>query len=155
MACIRSINHLLLIGMGKNISTFRPKEALVSMPMGGGRYWSSTLHRWVRAPAAGCVPHRHELPDSMVDEISVLLLTVDQKQSQWAATQFMADTTTGLGLFTAARGDPFHRSWHDFQFAMTHSIGHFRHTSVQLNMALNVSTTSHLVLAVIYRSDRM
>ena len=44
-----------------------------------------------------------------------------------------------LGLFTAARGDQFHRSWRDFQFAMTHCIGHFRHTSVQLNMALNVN----------------
>ena len=88
---------MLWIGMGKNISTFRPKEALVSMPMGGARYWSSTLHRWVIAPDTGCGPHTHELLDSMLDGISVLLLTVDQKQSQWAATQFMADSITGGG----------------------------------------------------------
>jgi hypothetical protein len=77
------------------------------------------------------------------------MLTVDQKQSQWAATQYMADSNVGLGLFTAARPDPYHRSWRDFQFAMTHSLGNFRHTSVQLNMALNVNyqpfgTGSHL-----------
>ena len=67
------------------------------------------------------------------------LLTVDQKQSQWGAAQYMADSVVGLGLFTAPRVDPFHRSWRDFQFAMNHSHGNFRHSSVQLNMALNVN----------------
>ena len=146
---IRSINHVLRTGMGKDISTFKPEEALVSMPKGGVRYWDPALHRWVRAPARGAGPPTYELPDSQLAGIRVLLLTVDQKQSQWAATQFMADSDIGLGLFTAARTDPYHRSWRDFQFAMIHSQGNFRHTSVQLNMALNVNyqpfgTGSHL-----------
>jgi hypothetical protein len=68
-----------------------------------------------------------------------LLLTVDQKQTQWAAAQYMADSNVGLGLFTAARADLFHRSWRDFQFAMCHALGNMRHTCVQLNMALNVN----------------
>ena len=67
------------------------------MPMGGARYWGPTLLRWVRAPATGSGSHKYELPDSMLDGISVLLLTVDQKQGQWAATQFMTDSITGGG----------------------------------------------------------
>lgn len=147
--CIRSINHVLQVGLGKDLSTFKPEEALASMPVGGVRFWDPTLHRWVRAPAAGSGPPMYELPDSMLAGINALLLTVDQKQSQWAAVQYMADCNIGLGLFTAPRPDPYHRSWRDFQFAMTHSQGNFRHTSVQLNMALNVNyqpfgTGSHL-----------
>ena len=137
--CIRSINHVLRTGLRKDLSTFKPQEALSSMPIGGVRYWDLTLHRWVRAPATGSGPPTYELPDSMLAGISALLLTVDQKQSQWAAAQYMADSIVGLGLFTAPRPDPYHRSWRDFQFAMTHSQGNFRHTSVQLNMALNVN----------------
>ena len=137
--CIRSINHVLRTGLGKDISTFKSEEALVSMPTGGVRYWDPALHRWVRAPAAGSGPPTYELPDSQLAGIRALLLTVDQKQSQWAATQYMADCNVGFDLFTAPRPDPYHRSWRDFQFAMTHSQGNFRHTSVQLNMALNVN----------------
>lgn len=137
--CIRSINHVLRTGLGKDISTFKPKEALRPMPTGGVRYWDPAQHRWVRAPATGSGPPTYELPDSMCAGIHVLLLTVDQKQSQWAAAQFMADSDFGLGLFTAPRPDPYHRSWRDFQFAMSHSHGNFRHSSVQLNIALNVN----------------
>ena len=137
--CIRSINHVLRIGLGKDISSFKPKEALLSMPTGGVRVWDSDLHRWIRAPATGSGPPTYELPDSQLAGISALLLTVDQKQSQWAATQYMADSNVGLGLFTAARADLFHRSWRDFQFAMCHALGNMRHTCVQLNMALNVN----------------
>ena len=136
---IRSVNHVLQAGLGKDISTFKPKEALELMPKGGVRHWDPSQHRWIRAPASGSDPPAYELPDSMLAGISALLLTVDQKQSQWGAAQYMADSVVGLGLFTAPRVDPFHRSWRDFQFAMNHSHGNFRHSSVQLNMALNVN----------------
>ena len=137
--CIQSINHVLQVGLGKNFSTFKPQETLKSMPRHGVRYWDPTHHRWMRAVAPGSGLAVYELPDSMLDGISALLLTVDQKPSQWGAVQYMADSNIGLGLFTAPRADPYHRSWRDFQFAMTHSQGHFRHSSVQLNMALNVN----------------
>ena len=130
---------MLKTGLSKDISTFKPEDALVSMPVGGVRYWDPTRHRWVRAPAAGSGPPMYELPDSMLAGISTLLLTVDQKQSQWAAAQYVADINIGLGLFTAPRPDPYHRSWRGFQFAMTRSRGNFRYTIVQLNMALNIN----------------
>jgi len=137
--CIRSINHVLRTGLDKDLSSFKPEEALESMPKGSVRYWDPTQCRWVRAPAPGSGPSVYELPDSMLSGIRALLLTVDQKQSQWAAVQYMADGEAGLGLFTAPRPDPYHRSWRDFQFAMAHSHGNFQHTAVQLNMALNVN----------------
>ena len=36
--CVRSINHVLQTGLGKDISSFKPEEALVWMPVGGVRY---------------------------------------------------------------------------------------------------------------------
>ena len=36
--CVRSINHVLRTGLGKDVSSFKLEEALVWMPVGGVRY---------------------------------------------------------------------------------------------------------------------
>ena len=86
-----------------------------------------------------------ELPDCLLDPDSqnVLLLCIDQKQSQWKATHFLVDIG-GPNIFATFRGDCYHRSWRDFVYAMNHSYGYFHHTAVQLNFAFNVNYQPHI-----------
>ena len=136
--CIQAINHVLDIGCDKTLEDFRPKQEFTLMALGSIRIWSPSQKRWMRgAPGLQEMP---ELTDDMLDpsNINVLLITMDQKQSQWAAGQFLADNT-GLGLFVGIREDGFHRAWRDFQLAMSYSKGKLVHTAVQLNLAFNVN----------------
>ena len=78
-----------------------------------------------------------ELPSIALD-CPMLLLSVDQKQSQWSACHFLADPA-GLGLLVMFRGDKFHRSWRDFMWAVRTAAGHLDHTACQMNFAFNVN----------------
>ena len=72
-------------------------------------------------------------------EIPVLLLDIDQKQTQWSAFHFLSDPKDGLGTNTFGRGDRYHRTWRDLQWAMGHASGKFNWTCVQLNTLANVN----------------
>ena len=157
--CIRGLGHTLSTGIRKSLLDFRLPSILPSLSGGSLRYWQDS--RWMRvncadlqnmmtaASASGSLTEagpsasgsrflgEQELPDTAKDP-PMLLLTVDQKQSQWTAAKFMADPN-GMGLMVMFRGDKFHRSWRDFAFAMKHAAGYLDHTAVQLHHAFNVN----------------
>jgi hypothetical protein len=143
--CINSLNHVLEISCGKSLEMFKAPCKLPPMDPHSARWWCIKDKRWMRtgsSPASGAgseiIP---ELPNSLFSAtgIHVLLVTADQKQSQWSALQYMADQELGLGLMCAFREDPYHRSWRDFVWVMNHAFGSFHHTAVQLNFAFNVN----------------
>ena len=149
--CIQAINHVLDIGCDKTLEDFRPKQEFTLMPLGSIRTWSPSQKRWMRG--APGVPEMPELTDEMLDpsNINVLLITMDQKQSQWAAGQFLADNT-GLGLFVGIREDGFHRAWRDFQLAMSHSKGNW-YTQLSNSIWRSTSTTGHSAKGHTWPSD--
>jgi hypothetical protein len=145
MDCINSVNHVLEMSCGRSLEVFKAPCKLPPMEPHSTRWWSTKEGRWMRTAsstasgdASDSIP---ELPDSLRSptDIHVLLVTADQKQSQWSALQYMADQELGLGLMCAFREDPYHRSWRDFVWVMNHAFGSFRHTAVQLNFAFNVN----------------
>ena len=81
-----------------------------------------------------------ELPDTAKDP-PMLLLTVDQKQSQWTAAHFMVDPN-GMGLMMMFRGDKFHRFWLDFLFAVNHTAGYQEHASFGRKVPLSADPRS-------------
>ena len=143
--CINSLNHVLEVSCGKSLEMFAAPCKLPLMVPDSTRWWSVEENRWMRTastPASGAASEAiPELPDSLFSAagIHVLLVTADQKQSQWSALQYMADQECGLGLMCACREDPYHRSWRDFVWVMNHAFGSFHHTAVQLNFAFNVN----------------
>ncbi len=158
---LRYLNHVLHVGFGKSLMNFMCPSHLAAMEPGSCRYWSQARGRWMRISHASSQhlasklrdPANHasdsgmesdlgvmELPDSLLDPDgqNILLLCLDQKQSQWTAAHFLLDPN-GLGLLAVFRSDGYHRSWRDFVHAMSHSHGSFNHTAVQLNFAFNVN----------------
>ena len=137
---IQSINHVLTVGFNKDLCSFFPLAKLEPLSSGEVRYWPDASQRFVRTPSSGSgkelerqVP---ELPDEFLEitKVPVLLITIDQKQSQWTACQFLARI-----IMLAFREDVYHRSWQDFLWAMGHAVGSFTHTAVQMNFACNVN----------------
>ena len=61
-----------------------------------------------------------------------LLLTMDQKQTQWHMAHFMA--SLHMCFF---RGDLYHRSWNDRKWALTWPSGWQYHSMLQLCRACN------------------
>ena len=138
--------------MGKSLADFQLPGKLSLMSPGTVRY--KYKERWYRA-AAQQAAHSglaHQAQDSSLelaldsgqavgeseplghlemaldckwDDIPVFLLSLDQKQSQWSAYHFLADTERGLGICCSFRGDKYHRSWRDFQSAMSRAEGGF------------------------------
>ena len=124
------------------------------MPAGSVRYRHQGKGQWFRATQEQ-VEHASRIPPSGLDmghpelgpqllnarpeDMNVLLLSLDQKQSQWSACHFLVDPDAGLGTMLAFRGDRYRRSWRDFQWAMAHAPGRFNWTSVQCS----TSTISH------------
>ena len=147
---IRGIAHSLSTGMGKSLLDFSLSSELHPLSGGSARYWHPRESRWMRATkedvkimmsdasASGSdFKGQLELPDPAKNP-PMLLLTVDQKQSQWTAAHFLADPD-GLGLMVMFRGDKYRCSWRDFVLAMMHAPGYLDHTAVQVNHALNVN----------------
>lgn len=146
---IRGICHSLSTGVGKCLTSFRlPPGDLCPLTEGSARYWHPHQARWMRAnradlqlmvASASGYLGKPECPDAARDP-PMLLLTVDQKQSQWTAAHFMVDPN-GMGLMMMFRGDKFHRSWRDFVLAMKHSTGYQERPS--LNTAPLLNATLH------------
>ena len=74
-----------------------------------------------------------------LEDVPVFMLSVDQKQNQWSACHFLADAESGLGICCFFRGDKYHRSWRDWQWATSHAEGHHDWTSIQLNYVVNIN----------------
>ena len=97
-------------------------------------------------PTSQLARGQQEMPlDMPWEDIPVLLLSLDQKQSQWSACHFLADAEKGLGISCWFRGDKFHRSWRDFQWAASKADGNFHWTTLQLNYIVNVSHNPYSV----------
>ena len=67
-----------------------------------------------------------------------LLLTMDQKQTQWNMGHFMASM-----YMCFFRGDVYHRSWNDFKWALRWAKGFLHHSMMQLCHAFNVNYGPH------------
>ena len=100
--CINSLNHVLEVSCGKSLEMFAAPCKLPIMVPDSTRWWSVEQGRWMRTantPASGATSEAiPELPDSLFSAagIHVLLVTADQKPSQWSALQYMADQECGL-----------------------------------------------------------
>ena len=145
--CLRTLNHVISMGLDRSLATFAAPCRLALMQPAGVRYWNAIEKRWYRMP--GCLPScssSPELPDQLLSAVSslsaakvqVLLLTVDQKQTQWSAVHYLADPA-GLNLFVMFRGDPYHRSWNDFKTAAKRSQGRLDLTMIQMTHVTNVN----------------
>ncbi len=101
--CIRSVNHVLQVTLGTTLLSFQAAAgALGLMPPGGVRIREPQESRWLRmsksldsrVPASGSsFEAQPELPDALINpkKVPFLILTMDQKQSQWTAAHFMCD----------------------------------------------------------------
>ena len=145
--CLRTLNHVISMGLDKSLATFAAPCRLALMQPAGVRYWNAIEKRWYRMPGGkDCASSSPELPDQLLLAVSslsaarvqVLLLTVDQKQTQWSAAHYLADAE-GLNLFVMFRGDPFHRSWNDFKLAAKRAQGRLDLTMIQLTHVTNVN----------------
>jgi hypothetical protein len=120
---VRVLAHLLQVGLGKSLDDFVLASGLSPMPHGGSREWDPLAGRWLRSRLGGAsasgsaegsvVGGTPELPSMSVGRLPVVVLTMDQKQSQCSAAHFLADPG-GVGLSVAFRGDMHHPSWRDF-----------------------------------------
>jgi len=121
---------------------FKPLES------GEARIWSEEKQCWLRqrgTPTSGVMKdssfHEEdgypELPEEMrnVERVCVLLETLDQKQCQWSAGQYLNQE----GFMIWLRPDCFHRSWRDFVWAMESAEGGFHHTGAQLTHCFGVN----------------
>ena len=52
---------------------------------------------------------------------------------------FLSDPERGLGICCCFRGDKYHRSWRDYQWAVNKAEGEFAWTTIQLNYICNVN----------------
>ena len=78
-----------------------------------------------------------ELPEYMrnVERVCVLLETLDQKQCQWSAGQYLKQE----GFMIWLRSDCFHCSWRAFVWAMESAEDGFHHIGVQLTHCFGVN----------------
>ena len=141
---VSELEHILKSGLGKSLKDFRFVEDFPVMVPGEVRYYHPLKKQWYRVPASGPAgegtPELSQKALSMSpNDIGVLLLDEDQKQSQWSASHFLVDPEDGLSLMVWFRGDKYHRTWRDWQWAANKADGHFNWTAVQLNYAFNVN----------------
>jgi hypothetical protein len=147
---IRLWHHVLKIACtgGEGLLKFKCPVDFKPVASGETRMWSQAKQCWLRTP---CTPTSGvmkdsttnpeepypELPDSMqsVEKICALLATVDQKQCQWSAGQYL----NSAGFMIWMREDCFHRSWRDFVRAMEVAEGGFHHTCAQLTHCFGVN----------------
>ena len=135
---MRSVQHVLVNMLSTTITDFVAPQDLSKMSFADTRVWDEQEGRWYRgAPPLPGACHR----SSMVPELPhigqaprFLLLTMDQKQTQWNMAHFMA--SQWMCWF---RGDLFHRSWNDFKWALKWSRGWLHHSMMQLCHAFNVN----------------
>ena len=138
------LEHVLKSGLGKSLHDFRFHEEFPVMDAQHVRYYHPTKKQWYRVPASGLTAEgMPELSPKTLgllpSDIGVLLLDEDQKQSQWSGSHFLVDPASGLNLMVWFRGDKYHRSWRDWQWATSKAPGHFNWTSVQLNYLFNIN----------------
>ena len=140
------LEHLLKSGLGKSLQDFRFADEFPLMVAGHVRYYHPTKKQWYRVSASSPAGGDEGTPELspktlslLPSDISVLLLDEDQKQSQWSGSHFLVDPVNGLNLMVWFRGDKYHRSWRDWQWATSKAPGHFNWTSVQLNYVFNVN----------------
>ena len=140
---IRLWHHVTKIACTKDtgLQKFKCPVSLPALARGEARTWSETSQCWLRAkdtPTAGAEDEScAELPQVMlnIEHVCVLLATLDQKQCQWSAGQYLASE----GYLIWLREDCFHRSWRDFVWTTEMSIGGFHHTCAQLTHCYGVN----------------
>jgi hypothetical protein len=163
---LRTLNHILSVGLKRDLEAFRPPCEISLMQAGTIRYWNRSQGRWYRAneheiraaasrsndaeavgvpeladnylQIASAIGHEELRIAFEMAAIKVLLLDVDQAQTQWSACHFLADKE-GLGIFVMFRGDLFHRSWNDFKRAVRRAKGTLMHTILQLSQVYTVN----------------
>ena len=105
-----------------------------------GLLWALIVGRGSSAWAGRCTPELSPKTLALLpSDIAVLLLDEDQKQSQWSGSHFLVDPVGVSNLMVWFRGDKYHRSWRDWQWATSKAPGHFNWTSVQLNYYFNIN----------------
>ena len=135
---VRSVQHVLVNMLETKISDFAPPPGLSRMSLGDRRVWDEQEGRWYRGPpplSGAC--HRTSMQPELPNTDQVprfLLLTMDQKQTQWHMAHYMA-----MFFMCFFRGDLFHRAWNDFKWALKWSKGWFHHSMMQLCHAFNVN----------------
>ncbi len=138
---IQIVNHFLQ-SVGKSLYAFRA-EAMPRMSPGCVRVWCEESQRWWRHSLTGdCEP---ELPEKYLQDMQVpmLLLTGDQESCGRRACHFLAGPSTDQGggmnlmLDFLPGGEPFHRSWNDFQWACRKARGQFEATRIQMTFVYN------------------
>ena len=139
------LEHLLKSGLGKSLQDFRFAEEFPLMDAGHVRYYHPTKKQWYRVSASspagdeGTPELSLKTLSLLLADIPVLLFDEDQKHSQWSGSHFLVDPARGLNLMAWFRGDKYHRSWRDWQWAVSKAPGNFNWTSVQLNYVFNVN----------------
>ena len=72
--------------------------------------------------------------------LPLLMLSLDQASSGWAAAHFLAAPQPGgMGLNVTFTADPFHRSWNDFKWACSRAKGHINHSMSQMTICYNAN----------------
>ena len=140
---IRLWNHVLKIGCTEDtgLQKFKCPVSFPVLARGEARTWSETRQCWLRTkdtPTSGAEDEScAELPEVMLnlEHICVLLATLDQKQCQWSAGQYLASE----GYLIWLREDCFHRSWRDFVWTMEQATGGFHHTCAQLTHCYSIN----------------
>jgi hypothetical protein len=83
-----------------------------------------------------------ELEDKYTEfaSLPLLMLSLDQASSGWAAAHFLAAPQPGgMGLNVTFTADPFHRSWNDFKWACSRAKGHINHSMIQMTICYNAN----------------
>jgi hypothetical protein len=103
MDYINSVDHVLEVSCGKFQEMFKAPCKLPPTDRHSTSWWSIKDKHWMRIAGS---------PDSLFSAtgIHVLLVTADQKQSQWSALQYVVDQEVGLGLMSVFRQDLYHIS---------------------------------------------
>ena len=131
----RSLQHVLVNMLESRLPDFAPPNGLERMSSGDERTWDEEEARWYRGPPPPSgSSHRTsmepELPN--IGEVPrFLLLTMDQKQTQWNMAHFMVSF-----YMCFFRGDLYHRSWNLFKWALRCAKGWQHHSMMQLCHAL-------------------
>ena len=135
---VRAVQHVLVNMLETQVTDFAPPQGLTRMPPGHRRHWDLEEGRWYRgAPPLSGSCHRTSMEAELPNTGQVpryLLLTMDQKQTQWHMGHFMARS-----FMCFFRGDLFHRAWNDFKWAVRWAKGWHHHSMMQLCHAFNVN----------------
>ena len=110
---VRSVQHVMVNMLETKVTDFTPPTDLGRMSSGDRRVWDEQEGRWYRGrpPLPGSC-HRASMKPELPNTGQVprfLLLTMDQKQTQWHMAHFLA-----AFFMCFFRGDLFHRAWNDF-----------------------------------------